>query len=107
MLKVDLAILKATLYDGVHDQPILESVLLVSRGKIIYAGPSSKAPLFEALEEIPGKGQFLLPGLIDLHVHALVNEKVLASFLRNGVTTARDLASDANTALEWKAKERS
>lgn len=107
MLKVDLAILKATLYDGVHDQPILESVLLVFRGKIIYAGPSSKAPLFEALEEIPGKGQFLLPGLIDLHVHALVNEKVLASFLRNGVTTARDLASDANTALEWKAKERS
>ena len=106
MLKVDLAVKKASLYDGLHDKPLTDSVLLVSQGKITYAGSSFQSPAYEAAEEIQAKGLFILPGLIDLHVHALVDEPSLASFLRNGVTTVRDLASGPYEALEWKAKER-
>ncbi len=106
MLKIDLAVEKAHLYDGIHEESIPDSILLVSRGKIAYAGPTAQAPAYEAAEIVSGKDQFILPGLIDLHVHALVDERSLASFLRNGVTTVRDLASDPYEALEWKAKER-
>jgi imidazolonepropionase-like amidohydrolase len=106
MLKIDLAFEKAHLYDGICEEPVPDSTLLVSRGKIAYAGPSAQAPVYEAVETIPAKGFFILPGLIDLHVHALVDETSLASFLRNGVTTVRDLASDPYEALEWKVKER-
>ena len=38
-------------------------------------------------------------------MHALINETTLASFLQNGVTSIRDLASDPFHALEWKARE--
>jgi imidazolonepropionase-like amidohydrolase len=107
MLKVNTAIENVTLYDGVKDQPILEATILISGEKIYYAGPHTKAPLYEAGEVFHAKGLFALPGLIDLHVHGLVDEGTLLSFLQNGITTIRDLASDVFDALEWKAKEKS
>src|SRR5581483_11000517 len=70
-------------------------------------GAHSKAPDFQAEEVLDGRGLFALPGLIDLHVHGLVDERSLASFLHNGVTSVRDLASDLFEALAWKAKEQS
>ena len=51
-------------------------------------------------------GGFILPGLIDLHVHALSDEGALHSFPANGVTTLRDLASPLLQAVEWRARER-
>jgi len=107
VLKVNTAIEKATLYNGEADRALRDATILVSGEKIAYAGEHSKAPEYQALEVVNGKGLFVLPGLIDLHVHGLVSEAVLYSFLQNGVTTIRDLASDIFEALEWKAKERS
>jgi imidazolonepropionase-like amidohydrolase len=106
MLKVDLAIEKATLYDGAKDRAQSAAAVLVSGERVAYAGSHAKAPAYAAKEVLDGRGLFVLPGLIDLHVHALVDERTLASFLANGVTTIRDLASDLFEALEWRAKER-
>ena len=107
MLKVNTAIEKATLYDGARDRAAQDATILISGEKILYAGPHSKTPLYEAALVINGQGLFVLPGLIDLHVHGLINEATLFSFLQNGVTSVRDLASDVFEALEWKAKEQS
>lgn len=107
LLKVNTAIEKVTLYDGAGDKALRDATLLISGEKLVYAGPNSKAPSYEAVETIDGKGMFVLPGLIDLHVHGLVDEKTLFSFLQNGVTSVRDLASDVFVALEWKAREQS
>ena len=107
MLQVDTAIENITLYDGAKDKAAADSTLLLSGGKIAYVGPHSKAPAFRAPGVVDGRGLFALPGLIDLHVHALVDEKTLSSFLLNGVTSVRDLASDVFEGLAWKAKEQS
>ncbi len=107
MLKVKTAIEKVTLYDGAGDKPLKDATILIDGEKIAYAGPHSKTPSYEAEDNLDGKGQFVLPGLIDLHVHGLVNEATLFSFLQNGVTSVRDLASDVFVALEWKAREKS
>lgn len=107
MLQINTAIENVTLYDGTKDKPLARATLLISGEKIAYAGLHSKAPAYEAKDVVDGKGLFVLPGLIDLHVHGLVDEKTLASFLFNGVTSVRDLASDIFEALAWKAKERS
>src|ERR1041385_1482030 len=107
MLKVHTAIEKATLYNGVADKAASDTTILISGEKILYAGPHSKTPAYEAGQALDGRGFFVLPGLIDLHVHGLVNESTLQSFLQNGVTSVRDLASDVFEALEWKAKEQS
>jgi imidazolonepropionase-like amidohydrolase len=107
MLQINTAIENTTLYDGAKDRAAANSTLLLAGEKIAYAGPHSKAPAYQAAEVIDGRGLFALPGLIDLHVHGLVDEKTLFSFLRNGVTSIRDLASDVFDALAWKAKEQS
>jgi imidazolonepropionase-like amidohydrolase len=107
MLKVNTAIEKVTLYDGAGDKALKDATLLISGEKLVYVGPNSKVPSYEAVDTIDGKGMFVLPGLIDLHVHGLVDEKTLFSFLANGVTSVRDLASDVFEALEWKAREQS
>jgi len=107
MLQIKTAIENVTLYDGAKDKAALNATILLSGEKIAYAGAHSKAPVFQAEEVLDGRGLFALPGLIDLHVHGLVDERSLASFLHNGVTSVRDLASDLFEALAWKAKEQS
>src|SRR5258708_2418233 len=107
MLQVNTAIEKATLYDGAKYKAVVDATILISGEKIAYAGPHSKTPAYDAQKMIDGRGFFALPGLIDLHVHGLVDERTLFSFLQNGITSIRDLASDAFDALAWKAKEQS
>jgi len=107
MLQVHTAIEKVTLYDGVRYKALPDATLLISGEKIAYAGLHSKAPSYHAEKVIDGRGFFVLPGMIDLHVHGLVDEKTLYSFLQNGITTIRDLACDVFEALAWRAKEQS
>jgi imidazolonepropionase-like amidohydrolase len=107
MLQVHTAIEKVTLYDGARYKALSDASLLLSGEKIAYAGLHSRAPSYQAEKTIDGRGLYALPGLIDLHVHGLVDEKTLFSFLQNGVTTLRDLACDVFEAMAWKAKEQS
>jgi len=106
-LKVQTAIEKAIVYDAVASGALTNHTILIDNGKIAYIGPHEKAPEYKAMEVIDGEGLFILPGFIDLHVHGLVSEASLYSFIQNGVTSIRDLASDAFDALAWRAKERS
>ena len=105
-LKVQTAIQKATIYDAVADHALADHTLLIENEKLIYVGPHSQAPLYEAEEVVDGEGLFVLPGFIDLHVHGLVSEESLYSFLQNGVTSIRDLASNIYDALAWRVKEK-
>lgn len=107
MLQVHTAIENVTLYDGVKDKSLSRATLLISGEKLEYVGLHSKTPAYEARTVVAGQGLFALPGLIDLHVHGLVDATSLESFLRNGVTTVRDLASDIFEGMAWKARERS
>jgi imidazolonepropionase-like amidohydrolase len=107
MLQVNTAIENVTLYDGTKEKSSSNSTILISGEKIAYAGAHSKTPAYGAQQNIDGLGLFVLPGLIDLHVHGLVDETTLFSFLQNGVTSIRDLASDVFDALAWKAREQS
>ena len=55
--------------------------------------------LNRALETVDGRGMFLLPGLIDVHVHLAANQDQVADlgvFLKNGVTSVRDMGSNSN-----------
>jgi imidazolonepropionase-like amidohydrolase len=105
-LKVQTAIQKATVYNGAADNALADHTLLIKNGKLVYAGPHGQAPDYEAAEVVDGEGLFVLPGFIDLHVHGLVSEESLYSFLQNGVTSIRDLASNVFDALAWRVKEK-
>lgn len=61
--------------------------MVIDGARIRYAGPATGAP--EAEEEVAGQW-FLMPGVIDHHVHIRLSDP--RSVLRGGVTFCRDLA---------------
>ena len=100
----------AILIDGTGADPILDAVIAVSEGKIVYAGSTSG--WLEAEGEsivVDLQGQYVLPGLIDAHVHlsgsgeadsqfyaptGQMALKILSNAQKNlaaGITTVRDL----------------
>lgn len=106
------------LIDGTGHEPIADAVIAVSEGKIRYAGSASgwNARVEPSRNEADGesiivdlRGQYILPGLIDAHVHlsgsgeadsqfevptGAMALKILSNAQKNlaaGITTVRDL----------------
>lgn len=48
---------------------IEDGVIAARGGRIVYAGPRSSAPAFQAAETIDCSGRWITPGLIDCHTH--------------------------------------
>ncbi len=69
---------------------VLRDRTVLIRGGIITRidGPDSEIPI--RVTRIDGRGQYLLPGLVDLHVHVF-GEGDLAWYLAYGVTTVRNM----------------
>ena len=87
-----LVILGGTLIDGSGETPIRDSVIIIKRDKIIQVGKNLKYP--KSSQIIDANGKFILPGLIDLHVH--YNDWMGELFLAHGVTTVKDLGNDVD-----------
>ncbi len=80
---------------------VLDGQTVIIRGDLIAAiGDSAKVSLPEDAVRIDGRGKFLIPGLIDAHVHA-ESTASLALFVAHGVTTIRNMVGSA-THLAWR-----
>jgi imidazolonepropionase-like amidohydrolase len=63
------AIVGATLVDGTGAAPIEDAVVVVEDGRILCAGQSTDCTVASSAETIGATGGWLIPGLIDAHVH--------------------------------------
>ena len=63
------AIVGATLIDGSGKKPILDAIVVVRGEKIEAIGKQGDLKVPEGAEVVDGSDKWLLPGLIDLHVH--------------------------------------
>src|SRR3981189_3440005 len=63
------AIIGAVLIDGNGGPPITDSVVVISGSRIRSAGLRANVPIPPEADKINGSGKFLVPGLIDLHIH--------------------------------------
>ncbi len=90
-----LIITQATLIDGLSPQPIRNATVIVREGKIetVATGPV-ELPAGATVLDL--KGRWLLPGLIDAHVH-LRDLSSARTALVSGVTTARCLGVERFT----------
>jgi imidazolonepropionase-like amidohydrolase len=97
------AIVGATLWDGTGRGPVPNAVTLVQNDRILCAGASGECPVPSGARIIDAKGQYLIPGLIDSHVHLLfltrgsAGEELaldLRDLLAQGITTVRDMGTD-------------
>ena len=63
--------------------------VLIEHGVIVQVAPVAALVQFEDAHIIKGHGRFLLPGLMDVHVH-LWDEPELSAYLAFGITTVRN-----------------
>lgn len=101
----------ATLIDGTGAPPVPDSLVVVRDGKIAYAGPFTREAAAAALEggsagPIDVRGRWIIPGLVDAHVHA-DSDADLVEMLRWGVTSVRLMAEDVASSAALAAKSRS
>ncbi len=121
---VNLIIRAKMLIDGTGAEPVSPGLVAMAGRRIVYAGPVAGSPVFPNAHVIELPKATLLPGLIDMHVHAtfyweesdlapysrdlvhahsysqvdiaLLAARNLRAALMAGVTTARDTATVDN-----------
>ena len=90
----------ATLIDGTGGPPATDVTITIRGDRIESVGPREDVPIDPDAHVIDLDGKFVLPGLIDVHVHYF--EWMGDLFLTHGVTTVKDVGND----LEWIASTR-
>ena len=116
------AIVGATLIDGQGGAPIPESIVLIEKGIVKAAGSRANVGIPAGAEKIDGTGKFLVPGLIDLHVHLgakagpqfvatdYTRDRVarsLNAYLYYGVTSVRSVGTEREAGFEIRQAQRS
>lgn len=108
LLAATLALKGATLIDGTGAPPRSDALLVTSDGRIVSVGqatPEALRALPEGTQVISVTGKWIVPGLIDAHVHA-ESEEDLRTMLRWGVTSVRLMAEDVAAAEKLAADSR-
>jgi imidazolonepropionase-like amidohydrolase len=90
-----LAIINANVIDGTGAEPAGGRTLLVRGGRIVRIGAADEVPVPPGARVLDARGAYAIPGLWEMHVHALwdtaVAERFLPAFVAHGVTGIRDM----------------
>jgi imidazolonepropionase-like amidohydrolase len=110
--QTDLVINNVTVVDAVSPIRVERSVV-IRDDKIFAVNPTLTGSAATAPNVVDGSGQFLIPGLWDMHVHFLyepkLTEQMADLFLQYGVTSVRDTGGNLAdlAALRERLTERS
>jgi len=63
------AIVGATVYDGSGGDAIADAVVVWTNGRIDAVGPRATTPVPDGARVVDAAGRFVVPGLVDTHVH--------------------------------------
>ena len=88
-----IALVGGTLVDGTGKEAVPDSAVVISKGRIVAAGPRSKVKIPSGTKKIDVRGKTILPGLWDMHAHF---EQVEWGpiYLAAGATTVRDCGNE-------------
>ncbi len=117
--QADVLFENVTLIDGTGNQPLAGASVLVKGDQIdvVSAGPIKHD---RGVQVVDGKGKFLMPGLIDSHVHIGANKitdansaeqhlwgvQALQSYIYTGVTSIYDSGNVADYMFKLRDEER-
>ena len=83
-----IAIVDATVIPMDPDGALPHQTVIVRGDRIAAVGPVASTPVPAGATTIDGKGEWVIPGLVDMHVHTY-DAQALALFVSMGVTTVR------------------
>ena len=89
------AFVGGTIIDGSGAPPILDGVIIVADGHIDEIGPPDLVDVPRGAVEIRVDGKWVIPGLIDAHVHA--ERWALTRYLAYGITSIRSMGGDRDS----------
>ena len=102
-----IAITHVTVVDVAQGVLVPGQNVIVRGGRIVKVGDTLEVNVPPRAEVVDGRGKFVIPGLWDMHVHALFNGEVartfLPAFVASGVTGVRDMGGklDVLRAARW------
>ena len=101
------ALTDVTIIDANHKTPVPHQTILITNNIVSDIFKDASKPIPDSFTIISLHGKYVLPGLIDAHVHMATDPSgvdnrvhtldVLQRMLYSGVTTVRDMAGDART----------
>ncbi len=99
-----IAVVGATVLPMRGPDRLADQTVLIAGDRIVAIGPRSRIKVPAGSKVIDGRGQVLMPGLVDMHVHLApvpgepsdAAQRAMAVMLAHGVTTARGMAGSPN-----------
>jgi len=99
-----IAIVGATLIDGTGAPPVTGATIVIENGRFTAVGPTASTPSPPGAEVVDARGKFVIPGLVDMHVHVYTPEKWHPElYLAAGVTTVFDLGGQLENVVAHRA----
>jgi imidazolonepropionase-like amidohydrolase len=97
------AIVGATVIDGTGAAPIADAVVVFRDKRIVAVGRRGSLDIPPEARQVAATGKWLIPGLIDMHVH-LDEDISPGAFVLFGVTSVRDVGSRLITLQKLRAR---
>jgi imidazolonepropionase-like amidohydrolase len=101
-----IAFTGVTVIDGTDSVPRRDQTVVVRGNRIVSVSAASTARVPDGARVIEARGQFLVPGFWDMHVHTAITggREMLALYVANGVTGVRDMAGEWPVLEGWRAE---
>lgn len=108
-----IAITGVSVVDVEHGRIVAPQTVLIADGRIVAVDAPSKVAIPEGAERVDGGGRFVMPGLVDMHVHLFNNAShrppntwSFPLYVANGVTGVREMAAVPDsiaTVKQWRS----
>jgi imidazolonepropionase-like amidohydrolase len=108
-----VAITDVSIVDVEHGRLVGPRTVLIADGRIATIDAPANVAVPEGAEQLDGRGRFLMPGLVDMHVHLFNNAShrppntwSFPLYVANGVTGVREMASRPEsiaTVRQWQS----
>ena len=101
-----LAVTHVTVIDATGSPAQPDMTVVIDRGRISALGKSSEVNVPNGAQLVDATGKFLIPGLVDMHVHTSWDPYFVSPLLlANGVTSVRDTFSYDFPAIRRRRSE--
>jgi hypothetical protein len=104
-----VAITHVTVINPGTSSVLLDQTVVITDATIASVNPSQSVAIPKGARVLEARGQYLIPGLWDMHVHTAFGDwfpggrdVILPLFIANGVTGVRDMGGDLPVLFEWR-----